>query len=76
MTATTSGATAVLAVVYDLRAGGWDQAVRHRRTWGVLYTHAYPLGPDHIVLEFHPAPGERWRRWEQERLRWLIQEMR
>ena len=70
MTVTT--APTVLTVVYDLRdPGAWGEACRHRRLWGVLYTDAYSLGPDHIALVFRPADDERWRDWERVRLEWL-----
>ncbi len=76
MNAATSGATAVLTVVYDLRdPDSWDVACRHARMWGRLYCQIEPLDPDHIAALFNPAPDPRWQAWEAERLRWLREEL-
>ncbi len=60
-------------IIYDLRAGGWARANRDRRFWGRLYTDAYVIGPDHLILAFRPAPDERWRAWEEVRRRWILE---
>jgi hypothetical protein len=65
----------VIAIVYDLRdPGAWHQAHAHRGMWGKLYTDVHTLDLDHIALVFRPG-GERWRPWERERLRWILEEI-
>jgi hypothetical protein len=64
--------TLPLLRVYDLRdPGAWQQAHRHRRLWGRLYTDVYALDTDHIALVFRTG-GERWRTWERVRLEWIL----
>ncbi len=62
------------AIVYDLRdAGAWERVRLHRGMWGKLYTDVHTLDTEHVVLVFRPG-GERWRAWERERLRWIIED--
>jgi hypothetical protein len=62
-----------LALVYDLRdPGAWDEACRHARLWGRLYTDLHRLEDGHVVLVFRPAPDKRWREWERVRLEWIL----
>ena len=75
MTVATSGATAVLTVVYDLTAGGWDVACQHARLWGRLYCQIEHLDADHIAVLFNPADDERWREWEAVRAGWIREEL-
>jgi hypothetical protein len=64
-----------LVRVYDLRDPAARQAAhRHRNLWGKLYTDIHALDNGHVALVFRPAPGERWRAWEQVRLRWILAE--
>jgi hypothetical protein len=69
--------TVILTIVYDLSQdpGAWDEACRHARLWGRLYTDGFYLDPDHIVLVFRPAPDERWRDWEKVRRTWIMEEL-
>lgn len=72
---TAIGTSAVLVRIYDLRDPGTrDEARRHRRLWGRLYTDIHVLDNDHVALVFRPAPDERWRPWERVRLRWILEE--
>jgi hypothetical protein len=67
---------APLVVVYSLQASdGWEDARRHGRIWGRLYTSIHQLDEDHIALMFRPADDERWRDWEAERKRWILEEI-
>jgi hypothetical protein len=57
-----------LLIVYDLRDPAVRQAAhRHRAFWGRTHTQI-------VLLVFRPAPDERWRAWEQVRLRWILDE--
>ena len=70
-----SEGSAVLLVVYDLRAPDqWQAAHRHRCLWGRLYTDIVDLDIDHIALVFRPAPDGGWRPWELVRLSWILDE--
>ncbi len=71
----TSAELLPLLRVYDLRDPATRQAAhRHRSFWGKLYTEIHALDNDHVALVFRPAPDERWRAWEQVRLRWILEE--
>ena len=60
------------AVVYDLRDGcAWRQAHAHRRLWGRRFSECYFLDNDHVLIVFMPG-GDRWRRWEAHRTRWIL----
>ena len=64
-----------LVRIYDLRGpAAWRAAHRHRGFWGALYTEVHTLDTDHVALVFRLAPDERWRAWEQVRLRWILED--
>jgi hypothetical protein len=66
---------AVLGVLYDLRdPDSLEQAKRHRRTWGLLYTEATLLDEDHVALTFRSA-GPLWSAWEAVRLGWILDDL-
>jgi hypothetical protein len=66
----------ILTIVYDLRdPGAWDEACRHARLWGRLYTDLHRLDDQGVVLVFRPAPDERWREWERVRAQWIMKEL-
>jgi hypothetical protein len=63
-------------VVYDLQdPDAWTRAHRHRNFWGKLYTDIATLDNDHVALTFNPAPGVRWRPWEEVRKTWILKEV-
>ncbi len=66
-----------LLQVYDLRDPAASEAARrHRNYWGRLYTVIHTLDTDHVALVFRPAPDERWRAFEQVRLRWILEDQK
>ena len=63
-------------ILYDLRdPESWKRAHCHRNLWGKLYTDIHVIDNDHILLYFCPAPDERWRKWEEVRRRWILEEV-
>jgi hypothetical protein len=65
-----------LIVIYDIRDDdGWRTANRHRHYWGKTHTHVHYLEENVVVLDFRPAPEERWRPWESVRQSWILEEL-
>jgi hypothetical protein len=74
MTVTASRSAVALIMDYDLRhPDALEQARRHYRHWGVLYTDPHLVGEHCLVLVFRHAPDERWRPWESVRLGWILE---
>ncbi len=65
----------VLTVAYDLRdPDALEQAKRHRRVWGLLYTEVTLLDEDHVALTFRNG-GPLWSTWEAVRLGWVLEDL-
>jgi hypothetical protein len=62
-----------LLLLYNVCAGGLHYAKVHRYLWGRTLTDIHIVDEDHLLLVFR-SKGERWRRWEEMRMRRILGE--